>query len=73
MSKTNGKILELTFLTETGGTVTLSVPNPQEGLSLTTVNEKAAKLIPVLVSSAGTPVVSLKKARIIETTATDLQ
>ena len=73
MSKSSGKILELTFLTETGGTVTLSVPNPQEDLSLSTVNEKAAKLIPVLVSSAGTPVVSLKKARLIETTATDLK
>ena len=72
MANTTGTTLELTFLTETNGTLTLSVPNPPEDLSLATVKEKAAKLIPVLVSGNGAAVVSLKKARLVETKAKDL-
>lgn len=73
MSKNTGTTLELTFLMEGNGTMTLTIPNPAEDLSLETVKEKAAKIIPVLVSASGAAAVSLKKARLVETKATDLQ
>ena len=69
---TSGTTLELTFLMEGNSTMTLTVPNPPEDLSLATVQEKAAKLIPVLVSNSGAAAVSLKKARLVETKAKDL-
>ena len=66
------KKLELTFNMEGNGTMTVSIPNPPEDLSLDTVKEKAAKMIPVLVSNSGAAALSLKKAKVVETKATDL-
>lgn len=49
------------------------IPSPKEDLTLATVKEKAALIIPVLESSSGAPVTSLKSAKIVETSATVLE
>lgn len=59
---TNTKMLELTFNVEGGRSMILSIPSP-----------KAALIIPVLESSSGAPVTSLKSAKIVETSATMLE
>lgn len=48
---TNTKMLELTFNVEGGRSMILSIPSPKEDLTLATVKEKAALIIPVLESS----------------------
>ena len=70
---TNTKMLELTFNVEGGRSMILSIPSPKEDLTLATVKEKAALIIPVLESSSGAPVTSLKSAKIVETSATVLE
>lgn len=70
---TNTKMLELTFNVEGGHSMILSIPSPKEDLTLATVKEKAALIIPVLESSSGAPVTSLKSAKIVETSATVLE
>ena len=45
---TNTKMLELTFNVEGGRSMILSIPSPKEDLTLATVKEKAALIIPVL-------------------------
>lgn len=70
---TNTKMLELTFNVEGGRSMVLSIPSPKEDLTLATVKEKAALIIPVLESSSGSPVTSLKSAKIVETSATVLE
>ena len=67
---TNTKMLELTFNVEGGRSMILSIPSPKEDL---TVKEKAALIIPVLESSSGAPITSLKSAKIVETSATVLE
>lgn len=67
------KMLELTFNVEGGRSMILSIPSPKEDLTLATVKEKAALIIPVLESSSGAPVTSLKSAKIVETSATVLE
>lgn len=67
---TNTKMLELTFNVEGGRSMILSIPSPKEDLTLATVKEKAALIIPVL---EGAPVTSLKSAKIVETSATVLE
>ena len=57
------KLLELTFLTQSGKEMQLSIPNPVADLSLTTVKTAAADIIPALRSSSGDPVSSLKSAQ----------
>ena len=63
----------LTFNVEGGRSMILSIPSPKEDLTLATVKEKAALIIPVLESSSGAPVTSLKSAKIVETSATVLE
>ena len=70
---TNNKVLELTFTVEGSRSLTLSIPSPKEDLTLETVKEKAALILPVLESSSGYPVTAFKQARIIETNATVLE
>ena len=67
------KNAELTFNVEGGRSMILSIPSPKEDLTLATVKEKAALIIPVLESSSGAPVTSLKSAKIVETSATVLE
>ena len=43
---TNTKMLELTFNVEGGRSMILSIPSPKEDLTLATVKEKAALIIP---------------------------
>lgn len=50
---TNNKVLELTFTVEGSRSMTLSIPCPKEDLTLETVKEKAALILPVLESSSG--------------------
>ncbi len=57
------KILELTFLTQSGKEMQLSIPNPVADLTMTTVKMAAADIMPVLRSSSGDPVSSFKSAR----------
>lgn len=71
--ETYTKMLELTFNVEGGRSMILSIPSPKEDLTLATVKEKAALIIPVLESSSGAPITSLKSAKIVETSATVLE
>lgn len=50
---TNNKVLELTFTVEGSRSMTLSIPCPKDDLTLETVKEKAALILPVLESSSG--------------------
>ena len=63
---TNNKVLELTFTVEGSRSMTLSIPCPKDDLTLETVKEKAALILPVLESSSG-------HAKIVETSATVLE
>lgn len=67
---TNTKMLELTFNVEGGRSMILSSPSPKEDLTLDTVKEKAALIIP---ASSGAPITSLKSAKIVETSTTVLE
>lgn len=67
------KYLELTFNMEDNRTMVLSVPYPKEDLTLATVQEKAAAIMPILESSSGASATSLKQAKIVETSSTVLE
>ncbi len=67
------KILELTFNLDDGHTMLISIPSPQDGLTLDTVKEKAAKIMPILESASGASAISLKQAKIVESTSTVLE
>lgn len=66
------KKLKLTFKTEGSGTMEVSISNPQSGLSLATVKEKAAIMVPVFQTKAGNAATELSSAKYIETTETDI-
>lgn len=70
---TNNKVLELTFTVEGSRSMTLSIPCPKDDLTLETVKEKAALILPVLESSSGHVVTAFKQAKIVETSATVLE
>lgn len=53
--------------------MTLSIPCPKDDLTLETVKEKAALILPVLESSSGHAVTAFKQAKIVETNATVLE
>ncbi len=61
------KKLELTFTTGKS-TMTITLDNPKEDLTLATVKAEAAKMIPVLITRAGAEVTGLEKAEIVNTT-----
>ena len=62
---TNNKVLELTFTVEGSRSMTLSIPCPKDDLTLETVKEKAALILPVLESSSGHAVTAFKQAKIV--------
>ncbi len=66
------KILELTFLTQSGKEMQLSIPNPVADLKLATVLMAANDMIPALQSSSGETISSLKSARYQTTTAEEI-
>ncbi len=70
---TNNKVLELTFTVEGSRSMTLSIPCPKDDLTLETVKEKAALILPVLESSSCHVVTAFKQAKIVETSATVLE
>ena len=70
---TNNKVLELTFTVEGSRSMTLSIPCPKDDLTLETVKEKAALILPVLESSSGHAGTAFKQAKIVETNATVLE
>lgn len=57
---TNTKMLELTFNVEGGRSMILSISSPKEDLTLATVKEKTALIIPVLESSSAPALPSLR-------------
>ncbi len=67
------KTLELTFNMDDGHTMLVSVPSPKDDLTLDAVKEKAAKIMPILESASGASAVSLKQAKIVESTSTVLE
>ncbi len=67
------KYLELTFNLEDNRTMVLSIPSPKEDLTLSTVQEKAASIMPILESSSGASATSLRQAKIVESTSTVLE
>lgn len=67
------KKLELTFTTAGTSTVTFSIDDPKDGLTLTEVQQKAPDIAKVLVTRSGVQAVALKKATIVNTTSTDLE
>ena len=66
------KVLQLTFLTESGKEMELSIPAPVADLKLATVKTAAADMIPALQSSAGEAIVSLKSAKYETTTVEEI-
>lgn len=64
--------LELVFTTAGKGTVSFSVDNPKEGLTLAEVQEKAPTLAKILVTRSGVAAGELKSAKRIKTTSEDL-
>lgn len=67
------KSLEMSFALDDGRTMQISIPYPKEDLTLDTVKEKAAIIMPILEASSGASPVSLKQAKITETTSTVLE
>ncbi len=67
------KKLELIFTTAGTSTVTLSVDDPKDDLTLAEVKQKAPDIAKVLVTRSGVQAVELKKATIVNTTSTDLE
>ncbi len=67
------KSLEITFNLDDGRTMIISIPSPKEDLTLDTVKEKAAKIIPILESNSGASAISLKQAKVVESTSTVLE
>ncbi len=66
------KILEITFLTQSGKEMQLSIPNPVADLTLTKLQTAATDMIPALQSSSGELVSSLKSARYQTTAVTEI-
>lgn len=62
------KELQLVFTAEGNGELTISLPNPKDGLTLAEAQTAAVKLIPVLQTAKGSSVTALKKAQIVTTT-----
>ncbi len=67
------KTLELTFNLDDGRTMLISVPSPKDDLTLDAVKEKAAQIMPILESANGASAVSLKQAKVVESTSTVLE
>lgn len=62
------RTLKLTFSTSGKSNFTLSIDNAKDDLTLETVRQEAAKLIPVLVTRSGAEVKELIKATVTTTT-----
>ncbi len=67
------KSLEMTFNLDDGRTMQISIPYAKEDLTLDAVKEKAAIIMPILESPNGAHPVSLKQAKVTETTSTVLE
>lgn len=65
--------LQLSFLTELGNTVTLSIPDPKPGLTETEVQQAMQTIIDknVFTSTTG-PLVAIKAARVVAREVTPL-
>ncbi len=68
----NNKMLELTFLTQSGKEMQLSIPNPVADLKLATVQIAAIDIIPALQSSSGETISSLKSAKYQTTSVVEI-
>ena len=62
------RTLKLTFSTSGKSNFTLSIDNAKDDLTLETVRQEAAKLIPVLVTRSGAEVKEFIKATVTTTT-----
>ena len=66
------KILQLTFLTQGGSEMQLSIPSPVDGITLPTLQKAVIDMIPALQSSSGDMVQSLKSAQYQTTTVEEI-
>ncbi len=66
------KKLELTFTTASKSTISLTIADPKENLTLTEVQTKAPAIAAVLVSRSGLTADKLIKAVIVNTTEEEL-
>lgn len=66
------KNLALVFKTNSKFTMTITLANPRDNVTLDEVKAAAAKMIPVLVTSAGADVTGLEKATVITTSEEEL-
>lgn len=67
------KTLEMTFNLEDGRTMLISIPSPKDDLTLEAVKAKAALIMPILEANNGAAAVSLKQAKVVESTSTVLE
>ena len=58
--------------TNSKSTMTITLANPRDNVTLDEVKAAAAKMIPVLVTSAGADVTGLEKATVITTSEEEL-
>lgn len=66
------KNLALVFKTNSKSTMTITLANPRDNVTLDEIKAAAAKMIPVLVTSAGADVTGLEKATVITTSEEEL-
>jgi len=66
------KNLALVFKTNSKSTMTITLAKPRDNVTLDEVKAAAAKMIPVLVTSAGADVTGLEKATVITTSEEEL-
>ncbi|MGN0955180.1 DUF2922 domain-containing protein [Dialister sp.] len=66
------KNLALVFKTDGRSTMTITLSSPRDNVTLDEAKAAAAKLIPVLVTSAGAGVTELEKATVITTSSEEL-
>ena len=66
--------LELTFHTEGNRTRTITIPAPKEASDLTAeeIKKAAADIAPVLMTTSGDKITTLKSARLVTSSAKDL-
>ncbi len=67
------KTLEMTFNLEDGRTMLITIPSPKDDLTLEAVKAKAALIMPILEANNGASAVSLKQAKVVESTSTVLE
>lgn len=66
------KTLELTFATAGTNTITVTLDNPKDDLTLETVRTKASDIANIMVNRSGVQATNLLKAEVVNTTREEL-